>query len=388
MSVKIGILTTFFSPNYGAALQAYSLYVFLEKYCYEPEFINYRKGNVVFYVPENMQEREQKLSFFQLIMRKSKNAFIKLSKKLPRDSNSKLRDEEFIKFISKFLKIGDTLYTSEKEFIDAVPGMSYDVFLCGSDQIWNPMVHNFDQVYYLNFKTNAKKIAYAPSIAYNQFTEREIKRICDSIRSIDYISVREKSTIIWLQPYIEKKIHHVIDPTFLLSKNEWLTLPSEKRIEGNYILVYLLNYNEQNENITKLISRYAKENQYKIICLPYTNIKFPKDIHVEYRYDIAPNDFIHLLNGAECIITNSFHATALSINFNKPFFVVSSRFRNQGLQTRLSDLLELTKLEHRKIYPDTEYIKDFHNIDYEAVNEVISVYRKYGEEYLLHAIGD
>lgn len=387
MSKKIGILTTYYSKNYGAALQAYAISKKLEMMGYDQELIQYKKEPPSFYTPMAILEAEKNRTISQKVMQKINNTIIKIKKLHRNDKGIALRNKMFDEFVSDFLGLSHERYASEEEFIKAVPNMTYDVFLCGSDQIWNPIVHNFDQVYYLNFKTRAKKVAYAPSVAFNQFTDREIRRICDSIQSIDYISVREKSTIVWLQPNLEKKVHLVIDPTFLLDKQEWLTLPTEKHPHGNYILVYLLNYNEQNSNIVELISRYAIEKQYNILCLPYTNIKFPKKIPTEYRYDIAPNDFIHLLNGAKCIITNSFHATALSINLNKPFFVVSSKNRNQGLQTRLSDLLEETKLENRKIFPDTDHIEDSH-IDYCAVNAVISAYRKNGEDYLHRALRD
>ena len=87
----------------------------------------------------------------------------------------------------------------------------------------------------------------------------------------------------------------------------------------------------------------------------------------------------------KCVITNSFHATALSVNLNIPFFVVSSHERNKDLQTRISDLLEETGLSNRKIYPDIQSICIEESIDYESVNLIISKRRKEGIEYLKHA---
>lgn len=383
--LKVGILTTFFSKNYGAVLQAYATEKIIEKLGHTAEFINYQKTSEEFYIPIFTLKEQEKLSLVGKIEQKVRNFFAKLNNNQKLSVGSLIRNKEFDVFVKDFLKIGKTSYTSPKEFISDVPHMPYDVYLCGSDQIWNPIVHNFDDVYYLNFPTTAKKVSYASSVAYNRFTESETVRICQAISSIDSISVREKSTVEWMQPHMEKRVNHVIDPTFLLNKNEWLTLTSEKHFDGKYILVYLLNYNEQNKNTVNLVSELARKKGCRVICLPYTSIKFPKDIEVEYRYDIAPNDFIQLLNGAECVITNSFHATALSVNLNIPFFVVSSHERNKDLQTRISDLLEETGLSNRKIYPDTQSICIEESIDYESVNLIISKRRNEGIEYLKHA---
>lgn len=385
--VKVGILTTFFSKNYGAVLQAYATEKIVEKLGHNAEFINYQKASVEHYVPSSVLKDQESLPLTKKVNKKAKNLFLKLKRPDRRlVSGSVIRNTEFDGFVKHGLKLSQGTYTSAEDFIAAVPQMPYDVFLCGSDQIWNPVVHNFDDVYYLNFPTKARKVAYASSVAYNRFTESEILRICGAIQSIDSISVREKSTVEWMQPYMKKTVNHVIDPTFLLNKEDWLNLKSEKTFDGKYILVYLLNYNEQNKNTVKLISELAREKGYRVICLPYTSIKFPKDIEVEYRYDIAPNDFIQLLSGAQCVITNSFHATALSVNLNVPFFVVASRERNKDLQTRISDLLEETGLNNRKIYPDTKSICLEEGIDYESVNRIICNRRNEGVAYLKQAL--
>ena len=388
MKTKVGILTTYYSKNYGAVLQAFATFEKLRLMGYDSEVIGYQKKESTFYIPNAVIDAEKQMCIGAKIKRKIRNGFIRM-KKTDCDllNGSIIRDKEFDHFVNKYLNVSKVLYQSSEEFIAAVSHMPYDVFLCGSDQIWNPMVHNFDDVYYLNFNTEAKKVSYASSVAYNSFSESEILKICEAIKSIDYISVREKSTAEWLQPHMKKKINHVIDPTFLLDKNDWLSLTSEKQFPGKYILVYLLNYNEQNKNIVSLISNLARQNDCRIICLPYTSIRFPKDIDTENRYDIAPNDFIKLLSGAKCVVTNSFHATALSINLNVLFYVVSSRERNKDLQTRLSDLLEETGLEDRKVYSDTTSLCLKDEIDYEMVNTIISKKRVEGVEYLEQSLG-
>ena len=385
--MKIGILTTYFSQNYGAALQAYALLTKLKQLGFDAELIAYQERHGSHYSPQKWLEAQRCLSIRNRIIRKLKNAVIKLQHCFSDEHNEAIRNAKFSDFISSYLTLSSKAFSSSQDFLETVPQMNYDAFICGSDQIWNPIVHNFDDVYFLNFPTHALKIAYAPSIAYNNFTETELQRLGKAIGSIDVLSVREISTVTQLQPYVNKKLHHVIDPTFLLKKAQWLQLKSSETFSGKYILVYLLGYNEQSKIIQKIISQYAINNNCRIICLPYTGICFTSpNVSVEYRYDIGPNDFIQLLNGAFCVFTNSFHATALAINLNISFFVVSARERNHGLQSRISDLLEITSLSEQKIFSDQNIIEKPVTIDYSTVNTVIASYRKDGIDFLCQAL--
>ena len=164
--LKVGILTTFFSKNYGAVLQAYATEKIIEKLGHTAEFINYQKTSEEFYIPISTLKEQEKLSLVGKIEQKVRNFFAKLNNNQKLSVGSLIRNKEFDVFVKDFLKIGKTSYTSPKEFISDVPHMPYDVYLCGSDQIWNPIVHNFDDVYYLNFPTTAKKVSYASSVAY------------------------------------------------------------------------------------------------------------------------------------------------------------------------------------------------------------------------------
>lgn len=385
--MNVGILTTFFSKNYGAALQAYATARVVETLGCHAEMIDYRRSAPEYYVPAAVLKAQSERSLPRKIGQKAKNFMAKIRK--PDQSiidGSVIRNRAFDQFVEDHLALSRASYRSTEAFIAAVPDMPYDVFLCGSDQIWNPIVHNFDDVYYLNFKTAARKVAYASSVAYDNFTEEEIRRICRTVESIDCISVREKSTAARMQPHMDKPVEQVIDPTFLLDREDWLRLPSNQHFDGPYILVYILNYNEQNKNITRLVSDLARRSGCRIICLPYTPLRFSDDVETEYRYDIAPNDFIRLLSGASCVITNSFHATALSVNLNIPFYVVSSHQRNKDLQARISDLLEEIGLNDRRIYPDTPSIDLDAQIDFEPVNRIVSRRRQEGLAYLTRAL--
>lgn len=149
MSLRIGILTTYFSKNYGAALQAYATVEKLRRMGYDSEIIGYQKAIKAFYTPAAVMESERHMPFVLRLKRKIKNAFIKVKKSDPAlTAGAAIRDREFDRFAADFLHVSKAAYASPEEFLKAVPDMPYDVFLCGSDQIWNPIVHNFDDVYY------------------------------------------------------------------------------------------------------------------------------------------------------------------------------------------------------------------------------------------------
>ncbi|MHC1714448.1 MAG: polysaccharide pyruvyl transferase family protein [Acidaminococcaceae bacterium] len=386
MKQKIGVLTTFYSKNYGAALQAYALCQILIKSGFKAELINYKKAIPNHYVPNAVKKDSANQGMINKLVVRSKNFFIKYLSNQQKYTNSEIRNCCFESFVNELLPMSKESYNSPEEFFTCVSSMAYDTFICGSDQVWNPMVHGFDPVYYLNFKTSAKKVSYAPSVAYSRFDDDELSRIGCEISSIDSLSIREASSAKQLQPFVKKKISTVIDPTFLLSGAEWRSIRSNFCEEEKYVLVYILNYNEYSNRITRLVSDFAKKHNYKIICLPYTNIKFSGEVQVDYRYDVAPNDFIHLVDKASMIITNSFHATAISINLNRDFLVVSSENRNHDLQVRLSDLLEIFNLENRRFFSDTPFISE-EKIEYEIANRIIDEQRNSGLEFLKKAIG-
>jgi len=353
---SIGILTTYFSMNYGATLQAYALQKKLNSLGYKAELIRYRNLEAGIYIPKAVQLSISKESKIKKIKRRFSNLLIKMRRSAIPTVYENVRNSAFSAFIDQYIPLSEHVYNSPKEFFTALRTQRYDAYICGSDQIWNPVAHNFDPVYLLNFDTSAKRIAYAPSIAYHNLDDAEWRRISDAVRGIDVLSVRERSAKQMLSKYLDVDIEVMIDPTFLLERNEWIQLDSKLKLPVKYILVYLLNYNENPAFASKTINQYAKENECEIVCLPYTNINFDKGIQCHRLFDVAPNDFIALIKDAVCIFTNSYHATALSININKDFYVFTNKANQTGIQSRIEDLLDILNLQQRGISSINHYL--------------------------------
>ncbi len=376
---RIGILTTYFSKNYGAALQAYALRKKLEDMGYDAEDIRYQTT-----YHRQAKKSKKDMTIFAYIKRRAKNAMIKVRNLFKSDANENLRDMLFDDFVRKYIRLSEQEYHNAEMFMRAAKQSIYDVYICGSDQIWNPIAHHFDPIYLLNFDTDARLVAYAPSIAYLGMAEAEKRRLADSLKKADVLSVREQSAADLLKEYVAKPISVVPDPTFLLDKNDWLSLDSCFSEDHDYVLVYLLQYNENPIYAAGLIEQYAAKHNCKIICLPYTDIKFKNAKDAEYRYDVAPNDFLHILAGCKMLFTNSFHATALAINLNKEFCVFTDKKKHSGIESRLVELLERFGLQDRMIEDSTVSIGEA--IDYVSVNTKLAFYKSEGENFLRTAI--
>ena len=175
--MKIGQLTFHASHNYGSVLQAYALSRQLKLMGYETEFINLRP---------NSQKEAYK------IIRKSDRGIHKLFRYLIY-SMLKKRYNEYERFINSVLPISKKEYGSTEELKkEAFP---YDIYVCGGDQIWNPVCQDFEPAYYLQFlsdKEKVKKIAYAPSLGKTAFDDEILENISQGLKNFDFVSVREE----------------------------------------------------------------------------------------------------------------------------------------------------------------------------------------------------
>lgn len=347
--MKIKTITCHDVYNLGASLQAYALMEYLTQLGHEVEIIDYK--------PEYLS-RHYKLSLIAN-PKYEKNIILKsvyLLLKLPRRLVEKYgkRKREFDKFKREYLKLTARRYASNQELKRDLP--EADLYIAGSDQIWNTLFQNGkDPAFYLEFVPQDKgKISYAASFATANIAQEYSEKIRGWLTRLDCISVRELSGIKILQDLGIDWGKVVLDPVFLLSRREWEVLlkPSERKRE-KYLLVYDF---DNSEYIEKLAKRLSKKNQWKIYSIQkskYADRVFWKS---------GPLEFLELIDNAEFIISNSFHATAFSLIFNKQFVVVN---RKEGINTRMKDLLSIVNLENRMLYEGKEEI---FLIDYKEVN--------------------
>ena len=185
--------------------------------------------------------------------------------------------------------------------------------------------------------------------------------------------MREKSGVEILNDLGIKDGINVLDPTLLLNKNEWLKITSNKYVGKKYVLMYNLN---RNKKIDKYVEKLAREKNLEIYYISYQLHEFYKK--GKMKCNVKVEDFLSLIANASYIVTDSFHATAFSINFNRPFMIVFP----EKFSTRLVSILEITDLKNRIVEDYNDIKLANQKIDFTNANHVLDEERKKADEYL------
>ncbi|MFP3515255.1 polysaccharide pyruvyl transferase family protein [Pseudomonas sp. SIMBA_077] len=363
--MKIGLITIHNSCNYGAVLQTFATQETLKKYG-RVEIINYQNIHT---------DKTTKLVRFGFKPKDTLRLGKDLLKILP-----KIRIlNKFKSFFSNHYKLSgvptQNLRALEKK---------YDVFVCGSDQIWNPKIISengtIDTNYFLEFVSTGKKISYASSMGSHSYTKKEQETICSYLKTFHRVSVRESDSADYLRKVLARPVDHVLDPTLLLNKEEWCKSLNIKKDDSKkpYILVYVLL---KNKVLTETVKAVAEKLGLNVIAIdqnPFTTMHCTTHIN-----DAGPSQFIELYSNAAFVVTNSFHGCAFSINFNIPFLITPPP---TGLN-RIMSLLKAVGAESRAINSKEEAIKIIdQGLDFNSINSKLNVLRSESKRYISEAL--
>lgn len=359
--MKIIVTTIFRTLNFGAVLQAYALHSKLISMGHDCKILNYR--------PVEIERRFNHIltfpsSFKQLFYNILLIVRYRKSREMIRSSNE---------FLNKYLRLSDSYIT----YLDILNNPPVgNVFLCGSDQIWNPRLSinkGISPIYFLKFvkDSNAIKASYAASVGENFLDEKYKNEIKDNLKSFDFISVREEKAKEILS-FVNREIDVIADPVFLLNKNQWLNIAKFKEFGRKYILCYFLYHPKF---LNSLLKKIKKETGYSIIIV--SNDPYTKIFGSTHLNNIGPDVFLGLIANAEIILTSSFHGTALSILFNKQFYSVVPP--NRG--SRILNILEKTGLQDRIIENEITFRNDL-SINYVEVEKKVEKLRSESIDYL------
>ena len=267
---------------------------------------------------------------------------------------------------------------------------SDDILIVGSDQVWNPF--GTEDAYFFGFAPDHNgKIAYAASIGTNSVSHAYLEHFTPLLNRFDFISVREESAKEILQQYVDKPIKVALDPTLLLTRDEWDKIAVQPAVPQPYIFVYLLGEKREHR---RLIKKYAKTLGLKIVFLPHVHFRFnPADcFFADYNlYDVGPREFVGLIKNAEMVITDSFHGCVFSIIYQKKFWALKRHkdSEKENMNSRLYTLFDSLGLQDRLIEDEsTEYDAKSLNrqIDYAHVEAKLNTLRKDSADFLLNAI--
>ena len=376
---KTGILTLYYNNmNYGGLLQAFALPFVIQKHIGIPaEQIRYSQQNTDTDLCTSKSKKS--LSIYQLGI----NFFSALT-----SNKRSIRKESFLEFMND-IPHSRNIYSHET--IQQC-NSNYEMFICGGDQIWNgEMVGEHLDVYTLQFVNQGqKKIAYSPSVAISHMSKQAEDCLGKGLLGIDRISVREKSSLDILKRLSDKKIEVVVDPVLLLNKSEWLEQSRPTKINGKYILCYLLGDSITQRKAVEIISKRLK---LRIVTFPHILVNNVRKCDLFFGdikdYTSGPRQFLDLINNAEFVITDSFHACVFSMIFETPFIVFERNKPSEkgNMNSRIYDFLEEYHLENQLVNVEKAMnLSRIPEVDYSFAHEHWFHRRNDSIEYLTRAL--
>lgn len=349
--MQIRIITCHDVYNHGASLQAYALQTYLESIGHTVEIIDYK--------PDYLSRHYQLWSVDNPIYDKPIVKQLYLMAKLPERLQALKRKRLFDEFTKKYLKLTSKRYHSNEELKRNPP--QADVYIAGSDQIWNTLFQNGrDAAFYLDFAPKtSKRISYAASFATEDVMEEYKPFVRKMLQNLDVISIRERSSLPLLASLGREDGVAVCDPVFLLSKGQWNEVASHTHEKERYLLVY---DTEHSAKIQEIAQQIAKEKKLKIYNVSGFRLGYvDKDMWAS-----SPLDFVQLVRDADYVVSNSFHATAFSLIFERDFCVVN---RSEGINERMKSLLMSYNVEDRLVNSYSASL--LNSIDYRLVNPLM-----------------
>lgn len=367
--MKIALITIHNANNYGAVLQAYATKKILSQHG-EVSTINY-----------NNRFLNHHLDIFRFdISVHGIKMLIHDILRLPYRIKAIGRFKNFIKS-----NMNLTQKLTADELLQGRAG-KFDIYLCGSDQIWNPEIvsadKTIDPIFFLSFANQgAKKLSYASSTGHHSYTGEEKKELAKLLEDFTLITTRESDGVQKLQEILPTRdIHHVLDPTLLLSQDEWLEVLDIKPQEPKeqYILVYSV---PRTELIRKAIDYCTDKLNMKVVAIDQMLFPLSKKINTHIK-DAGPKEFIELYANASFVITDSFHGTCFAVNFGKPFVSVSAGKR----ANRIISLLSLLHINERLVHSEDEFGGVDYKIDSDKILKKLNSARKKSLDLLKYSI--
>ncbi len=288
--MKCGIVTVYNSENCGSFLQAYALSRALQKLGHESVFIRQQFGG------HSASKRNFLIKLIKTVLKGN----------IPGAKRLVARRAAFRRATDSFLTVVD-----EKTALDA--------YFLGSDVIWDVTVPLFRNHYPFFFGTqfqNGRVISYAPAVG---FAKAEDIKNCDfiagALKEMKAVSVRDKTSKALVQPYCDKEIEVVCDPTYLLDRSDYEQIAKPVDLKD---FLFLYAYGKMPADYKEAIRAFAKKKGLKIVTFgnlnPWCDVSLPYD----------PLTFLSIYAQAEYILTNTFHGTVFATIYEKRFAVLKN----------------------------------------------------------------
>lgn len=362
----IGININTFELNYGAVLHVWAFSKVLDTL---KEQYNLENIEIIDYTPDHTRGRNIKypvlyfLKHFQL-----KRAMMYLFCMF----DYAKRYESFQKFCHDQLKVSKEKFGED---IDKAI-LNYDCIIVESDVVWAKLEGGFNRVFFLNCDSmkGMRRIAYGPDIGGLEATEQNLHKLREMLKAIDFISCRGTAPLCILEQCTDRKVQPVIDPTLLISRREYEGISSERLIDEPYVLYY---YIENNPDMRDQAEKFAKENNLRLVELTSRLSKENIFRIFKLHYSLGISEFISLVKYSECVFTDSFHGTCVSVQYKKSFYAYPRQKEQKVL-----DLCRMLGVEERYMYKKSFANISQNMIDYEKVDQLLNNWRKTSIDWL------
>ncbi len=365
--MKIGILTLPLHVNYGGILQAYALQTVLEK-----------MGHDVIVIDQSVKHKNNIYSA-KIVIR----ILYRIVKKIILRKQCVIFREKFEKEAEPYVNlngfISSHIHTIKLESPILIKENQFDAIVVGSDQIWRPLYCHEIEHAYLDFTENwdIKRISYAASFGVDnwEYTEDQTVKCSKLLKKFNAVSVREKSGVELCKKYMEVDARHVLDPTLLLTADEYSEIAGERKEDESekFIAVYILTMTSDKQKVVNEISsrmhlkcRYLKKQVKEILSI--------QDI-IPYSVDY----WLRSMRDAEFVITDSFHACVFSIINHKEFFIYGN---NSGGLSRFESLLDDFKIKGRYITNSHQLILPLPSLDYNDIDSILTQRKEYSINFI------
>lgn len=377
--MKIGILTQPLHSNYGGLLQNYALQQTLVRAGHEVETIDWGGGS-------GLHE-----TLYRIKIRVLHTLFPNKYPQLKYRPNKKERaiiQRNTNHFINTYINHTEAMHSYE-EFVKQASKGKYDAYVVGSDQCWRPCYNAFLSSMFLDFVQDkqVKRIAYAASFGTDkwEFTPQQTAVCALLAKKFDMVSVREDSGVKLCKEHLGVDAVHVLDPTMLLTKEEYIQLiEKEKEPKSNGTLFnYILDPDAKKSAFIQKVAKAKGLKAFQVLPKCQTETRTKEDVKKCIEDCVFPGvtTWLRAFMDAEMTIVDSFHGMVFSIIFNKPFWAIGNVSRGMS---RFTSLLKMFHLEDRLLDADNLDDVDFSKpIDWTMVNGILEEKRRECKKLLL-----
>lgn len=356
------LTTTFhFGTNYGATLQAYALQQAIIKLGHDNAILD------IVNVPN-----KSSISFSPIQV--ARTWYIKYLSFKRRKEITVLR-QHFLDFHKKHMRLTHA-YANMEELRNDAKIQKYECLITGSDQVWNLKTRpSFIDSRFLLFGTEkCRRFSYAASLEELDYTESQKKYVANALKRFKGITVREEAACKYIESLSGLKCERIIDPVFLLTKEEWMEIAQKPRIQGPYILCYQVQRNTRMEEVAYQLKR---KTGYPVVSICNSAIKWMKSDYT--YYDVSIEEFLGFYNQAAYIVSASFHGVAMGIIFEKPVYAMVKRMRANRIRN-IMDIMDLH--DYIMVQGSNNIITEYNEISLQKMTTIAQKERTKGLNFI------